>query len=138
MNIRIYCQAADDAASFSNETDWNTRIWTTAYKDTVVAAWGANTWDTIDIKDPVQEVINRAGWASMNALVISASDNGSTSNAYRALDNAQYNGLSEAPKVMIFWSDPSSGPVVESHHLHGPGSPGVIHSSRGVTRLGRP
>ena len=84
-----YGEAADNAATFSNTTANKPegRAHTTAStaKDFATANWGTvgyNSGDTIDVTSIVQEIINRAGWASGNAIVIVATDNGSANTSY--------------------------------------------------------
>lgn len=72
VNTRIKGEAADDAATFSDQTDFDGRTRTSAYIDwDNIAAWTSGTdYASPEIKTVIQEIINRAGWASGNALVI--------------------------------------------------------------------
>jgi len=69
----IYCEDIDDAPTFTSTAN---NI-TDRTKTPAVATWsGVETWksglsyDTVDISAPIQEVINRAGFASGNDIVI--------------------------------------------------------------------
>lgn len=60
-------QAADDAATFAAVTDDitdRTRTSTVTWSGTDIGAG----WQTIDVTTPVQEVIDRVGWVSGNAM----------------------------------------------------------------------
>lgn len=70
---RIYCQDADTAATFTSTTnDITNRTLTTAYTDwTNETDWiSQREYDTPDFSAAVQEVVDRAGWASGNHLVV--------------------------------------------------------------------
>lgn len=68
------CEDADNAAAFSTAVnDIYNRTKTTAtaaISVTDVAAGGANHYQVCDLASAVQEVIDRAGWSSGNALVV--------------------------------------------------------------------
>jgi len=83
-NINIYCVnsanasapadlAACEALSLTSPAAWNN-----------VAAYTTDgKYDTVDIKTPVQTIINLAAWASGNALVVVLKNNSSSTNAIR-------------------------------------------------------
>lgn len=84
-----YGEASDNAVTFSNTTagkpEGRTHTSASVAKDFATANWttvGYNTSDQIDVTSLVQEIINRAGWASGNALAIVATDNGSANTNY--------------------------------------------------------
>jgi len=61
----------DDPATFSTYDDWNTRPRTTENVTWDLPTFTAETWYTsIDFKAIIQEIINRPGWASGNALAL--------------------------------------------------------------------
>ncbi len=70
--LTIYGQAADNPATFTAATsNISTRALTAAS-----AAWSPGAWNTVDVKHQtpdisavVQEIVNRGGWASGNAMV---------------------------------------------------------------------
>jgi hypothetical protein len=74
-SLTIHGQAADNAATFSTATKPSTRTRTSAS-----ATWSPPPWTTAgqagtdqrtsDLAMPVQEILNRPGWASGNALVL--------------------------------------------------------------------
>ena len=69
-NLNIFCEDVDSAANFTTTADIYNRVRTTAsvsWIATDVAANGADV-DTPDFASVVQEVTDRAGWASGNLL----------------------------------------------------------------------
>lgn len=61
----------DDAATFSTVSDYDNRTRTSASVTWTPPNWTLNTWHTSpDIKTIIQEIINREGWHSGNALVL--------------------------------------------------------------------
>lgn len=70
-NAAIFTSAASNLSGRAHTTD--STVWTN------VGAWTAETdFNTPDISSPVQEVINRAGWAIGNSLAIFFSSNATT------------------------------------------------------------
>ena len=72
VNSKIKGEAADNAATFVNEADFLTRSWTTAVVSwNAIPAWTLDTeYNSPEIKTIIQEIVNRAGWASGNAMVL--------------------------------------------------------------------
>lgn len=70
----VCCQAADNAGALatsgSTDLDGSTRAGTTADSTWTQTSVTGGTRYSIDITSAVQEVINRAGWASGNAIVV--------------------------------------------------------------------
>lgn len=70
----VSCQAADNAGALatsgSTDLDGATRPGTTADATWTVTTLTAGTRYSVDITAAVQEVINRAGWVSGNAIVV--------------------------------------------------------------------
>jgi len=67
---RLRAQDADNAATFSTQADFDARTWTTEYVywdfTPVDDAWH----NSAEIKTLIQAIVNRANWASGNALAI--------------------------------------------------------------------
>lgn len=67
------CQDVDDAVNFTTDADVTTRV---ASVTTAVVAWVANSVGAgyqampTDFKGPIQEIVNRAGWASGQAICV--------------------------------------------------------------------
>ncbi|MGH7774639.1 MAG: hypothetical protein ACREQA_20640 [Candidatus Binatia bacterium] len=80
VNVRISAIASDNAVSPGNFTEAQGNPRTTAFTDwNNVPTFTANTdINSISFTNVIQEIINRPGWASGNAIVIYIEDNGST------------------------------------------------------------
>ncbi|MHB1316180.1 MAG: hypothetical protein ACYCX2_12015 [Christensenellales bacterium] len=102
VNSKIYCNDEDDAAAPTNATEFENKALTTAYVDwNNVSAWTSGTWyDSPEIMTVIQEVIDRAGWASGNAIMIIHKNNGSTNNAFRAASSYEQ-GITYAAKLVL-------------------------------------
>jgi hypothetical protein len=85
----IYCEDADDAVAFANSAGVkpSDRSLTDAYTAwDLSTAWSAGTgYDSVDFSSCVQEVIDRDGWESGNALVILVKDDGTSGGNNRTL-----------------------------------------------------
>lgn len=69
--IHIYGEDADDTATFTTYANWLARFRTDAMISWTPPAWVSGTWYTsLDIKTIIQEIVNREGWESGNAIVI--------------------------------------------------------------------
>lgn len=85
VNLTIQGEDTDDAAAFSTHANFTGRTRTTAS-----VAWnGIGTWtlgqfyESPGITTIIQEIVDRAGWASGNDLVVFFANNASSANAYR-------------------------------------------------------
>ena len=66
----FHCEDADDAATFAAGSRPDARTPTTAHT-TKSSGWSADgAWNDVDITTAVQEVVNRAGWATGQAIVV--------------------------------------------------------------------
>ena len=82
-NCDIYCEDADDAADFTADADLVNRTRTTASVEWVETGVGTGFVSAPDISAPVQEVLDRSGWASGNdMLVYLRAKSDTTSNYY--------------------------------------------------------
>jgi len=69
--LRIHCQAADNAATVAYEVNnISARPLTTAYTEWSAADIGLGSKVSPDFKAAVQEVTDRGGWSSGNALAV--------------------------------------------------------------------
>jgi len=87
-DLDIYGQAADDAATFA-ATSYNIsgRSRTAAKTNWTASNVGTSQLiDTPDIKTVIQEIVNRPGWASGNALAILFLSLGSSALSFRFYD----------------------------------------------------
>lgn len=115
---RVYCEAADNSAQ---PTTGSNNL-TSRTKTTANTAWDnhitvAETEYNIDITSAVQEVINRAGWVSGNALSAIIANDGSPSDEwqeYYAWDGS----TTKAPKLAIVYSTATKAlPPFRRHNL---------------------
>ncbi len=103
--LTIRGQAADNATTFiTTDYDITNRTTTSAS-----ATWSPGTWttgtnyNTVDISSIVQEIVDRAGWASGNSMVIIITGSGSRS-------TYAYEGSpSTAPQLNISFDSPTPG-----------------------------
>ena len=119
---RIRAQAADNPGAFTDQTDFDSRIFTggnpasgidsskvtTAVDWDNITAWSTNgqTKTSPDIATVIQELVNRSGWASGNALVLFWEDfEGRTSVDLSLRSAADYENASYTePTLSITWS----------------------------------
>lgn len=140
-NLRFCMEDTGDAATFSDTADYNARSLTTATADwNDVPDWTAGTTYTFPssgaasttLADVMQEVVDRADWASGNDVVFFLYENGSSTNANRGIatwDNASY----DPPEIDIWYTPPAaSGPP---DHYHGVAGVAVRHSMAGNSVL---
>lgn len=112
----FYGEAADNPGTFTSSSgNISGRARTTAKKTVVAADVGAG-WYSIDVAAVVQELVNRSGWASGDAIVfiLDALSN-SIALQFRAYDG----GAGDAAKLDIDYTVPSGGivPLVMHHRF---------------------
>lgn len=108
---RIYCEDVDDAANFTTTADVTSRTTTTAselWNDADVR-WKTLTASvhycrTIDFSGPVQEVINRSGWATGNDLMVIMHGESSGTNTLTVQDGTGNDQI--WPKLHILYTAP--------------------------------
>ena len=117
-NLNIYGQAADNPATFTSANDnISSRVKTTAFVQwNNVPAWNTigQLHQTPNLSSAIQEIVNRAGWASGNAMVIIATGSGTrTAESYdgdaagAALLHVEYTSVATAGVTV----SPTSGLV---------------------------
>lgn len=92
IDMRLYCEDTSDAATFSNQTDFDNRARTTGSNLTSVTI-DVSAGDTVsfDCTNGVQETISRGDWSSGNDLAILAiSETGGYTQYIRFADYAYY------------------------------------------------
>lgn len=111
VNATIRGQAADNAATFTaggggGVSDFTTRL---AALTTASVAWNAiasqtsgSSYDSPDITSVVQEIVNRGGWTSGNAIVVFFLENSSSNGAARFTSG--YAHGSNYPKLVVTYS----------------------------------
>lgn len=109
-DITIYCEATDDAAAFagtSNNISGRSRTSASVnWSNSNLGATGTERYNSASIVSPVQEVINRAGWASGNDLAILITQAGAASRDFRIWF---YENGSLIPELDVDYTDPASG-----------------------------
>jgi len=91
--VRVYGEDADDAITYSDVTDFNGRVATTAYGSWTISTWSDNTWyDTPSLVSVVQEIVDRESWASGNSMAFMLMDSSSTTDALRIANAYDYLG----------------------------------------------
>jgi hypothetical protein len=98
--FNIYMNDHDDAVAPTSYAEFASLDLTTAF-----SAWDSeevwvenSTYDSPDFADAVQEVVDRPGWASGNAMMVLVKDDGSDNNAIRAPDSQD---LGETTAVLL-------------------------------------
>ena len=101
-------EAADNAVTFVDAANYDGRARTTASTTWTPSAWVINTWyNSSSIVSVIQEIINRAGWASGNALVIFWRDNSGWGGSQKWVAARSYDGSTTyAPKLHIEYTPP--------------------------------
>lgn len=104
-NVRIYFEDADNPAAPSDLSNLTGRTLTTEYVDwTDIGAWSDDTWyDSPDLTDALQEVVDRGGFASGNAVIAHVLDNSSTSYAARRVWD-RVSGAAYPAKLIVQYS----------------------------------
>ena len=92
VNVKWGCEAADNPAAPTTWDTLNARVMSAAYLTGVLPAWADAEICTFDVKDAVQETLNRAGWVLGNTLAVLFFDNGSDLIAYRNFYSAEGSG----------------------------------------------
>lgn len=83
-NFNLHFCAEDDAVSPTDVDTFNNKSLTTGVAWNTVEGWEINAnYATPDLKVALQEVINRSGWDSGQAVCLMINNNNSTSGAYR-------------------------------------------------------
>ncbi len=111
VNSRISADDTDNAVTFSTLANFDTRYAnrTTARVDwDAIPAWVGNTeYDSPEIKTVIQEIVDRAGWASGNSLAIFWEDFDDRSTRANDCQRAGYSydgSIAYAPKLTIIYS----------------------------------
>jgi len=107
----IYANDVDNAVAPTSEPEFNALVKTTAFV----------AWDTLSVSNPqgyehvspdiaavIQEVIDRTGWSSGNALQIIWEDDGSAKFAYRMISSFDYDSGNYKMELHIDWTAPVS------------------------------
>ena len=103
LAVKFGCEAADNPAAPTTNSDLSGRVLTTAYLTyTSNAAWAVGTEYTFDITSAVQEILNRAGWTSQNTLAVLIKDNGTGLDESRVFATVENDTYTEAILEIVF------------------------------------
>jgi len=103
VNTNIYFNDHDNAVAPTNATEFDNLVDTTAFTawDDIVAWTDGTQYDTLSLVDELQEVVNRGGFASGNAVMAMIYDDGST--GYRVFSAFDFDGGSEKAELHVEW-----------------------------------
>jgi hypothetical protein len=108
-SLRIYAEDVDDAVAPTDATDRQGKVNTTAYTDWVLDDSVAGEWDdSPSLVTVIQEIVDRPGWVSGNAIQFLINNNGSGTNVIRLFST----GGTEptyAGKLHVEFTLPSTG-----------------------------
>ena len=105
IRTRIKGQAADNPPTFSTLVDFDARSWTSQVDWDDIPAWTLNQrYHSPDIKTVIQEIVDRPGWSSGNAMVLCWDDfdGRSDTGAYRQ-PRAYDSVPARAPELTIIY-----------------------------------
>jgi hypothetical protein len=112
VDLNVYFEAADNVTSPTSGADANGRPLTSAIAWSSVPSFtSGNNYDTPEVKTILQDVIDRPGWASGQAIGVHIIDNGSTGRRRVA---SYEHGTYTAAQLVITYSTPILGPIAES------------------------
>ena len=114
VRSKIRGEDADNPSAFSDYSDYSGRPRTSAEVNwDSIPAWTAETeYNSPEIKTVIQEIIDRANWASGNAVVIFWDDHDDRSDHNSETVRAAYaydSSSTKAPKLHIEYTPPAPG-----------------------------
>lgn len=109
LNLSLGADAADNSAAFSATSKPSQRTLTAnVIASSTNVSWSANAWYNFDVTSVVQQIVNRAGWQSGNALSVIVKG---TSGAYARKFVQSFDGsAANAPRLVVTYTA-SSTPV---------------------------
>ena len=110
VNVRIYANDVDNPTAPTDQTEANALDLTSASVDwNNVAGWtGSTQYNSPSIVTVIQEIVNRVGWSSGQALMCLFKDNGSDSGEYRSGTQIDYDSGNEKAELHVSWVEPYS------------------------------
>ena len=104
-NVNCYFEDSDDAIAPINGTEFDALSLTGAVVWNAVSAQTDGTqYDTPSLVTILQNIVDRVGWASGNAVQIVIKDNSSSVNAYRYLSAINYLSGAEKAELHVTWA----------------------------------
>ena len=112
-NLTFRGEAADNAVTFTDtDYDLTTRAKTTASAAWNVPAWTSNTaYQTPDLTTVIQEVVDRGGWASGNAIALYVTGSGAR------IADAYDGSAADAPLLHIDYVGADAGQTTEAGYV---------------------
>jgi len=117
LDVTIAAENADSPGAFAGTTHepyqaYNSKTTATVRWNVGTASWTAGSWyASADLTSVIQEIVNRAGWASGNAIVLVVY-NTSTSlpggNQFRVIRMWDYAGNASGMKLGITYTPPAA------------------------------
>lgn len=103
-NCTIYCNDEDDAAAPTDRADYEAKSVTTANTawNSIPTQTSGVQYTTADFTSAAQEVLDRAGWASGNAMMVLIKNNGSSASAMRGASS--YESAATEPYLNITYT----------------------------------
>lgn len=118
-NLNCYFNAEDIAVAPTNISEFNTLSLTTAIAWNNLEAWVDDTqYDTPSLVSILQDIIDRVGWSSNNAVQIIIKDNSSSASAYREPSAWDSAAQGERAELHVTWDEPAiSGEISEDINI---------------------
>ncbi|MCK4528529.1 hypothetical protein KAW18_14250, partial [candidate division WOR-3 bacterium] len=108
VNVNVYFNDVDDAIAPTSSSEGNALSLTSAIAWNSVTSWiDGVKYNSPSLISILQNVVNRTGWSSGNALQVVIKDNGSSgSYKYRSASTVDYLSGSEKAELHIAWTEP--------------------------------
>jgi hypothetical protein len=121
----IYFNAVDDAVAPTNYSEFDALSLTSGIAWDSVPGWTKDSsYDTVDIKTILQDIVDRVGWVSGQAVMAVIKDDGS--GTYALCQPYSYDNGSSYAELHVEWDDPAIELVTSSpYHTHTSGSPAL-------------
>lgn len=112
VNSIIYGNDADDAVAPADAAGYAALTLTTASVDwDSIGAWVQDTWyDSPNLATIIQEIIDRVGWASGQAIMLVHKNDASSGNAFR-VPSTYDDAAGDGPKLTITYTPPAGAYV---------------------------
>lgn len=143
IKYHVSAQASDNAPTFGTGAGENLRTANRPRTTAESANWTqtsvtGGTWYSISVTSVIQEIVNRAGWASGNAIVIIVDTHADTTLG-EWQDYDSYNGgASLAPKLTIDYTAGGGGPTLITSTDTGAAAEGTPTVSTSVSGTDNP
>lgn len=113
VNVKISFNDVDDAVAPTNVAGADALVLTAAKVDwNAIAAWtDGNTYDTPSIVTAIQEIVDRGGWSSGNAMMGLVKDNSASS--YRKPSAVDYSSGAEKAELHVEWTPAITAEITE-------------------------